>query len=183
MRSMAVTLEEVANDVRAIRHDMEGLYQADAMQEQARTALAGRVEGLTAHAALLFTSLQTVQAAVAGLGHGEGATQKKLNFQAAIELTPSSSWEGLEDKKVHWREYYQELFNYATALYREGAEVLKEVGRMPTGGKVNLIEIAEGEEEMVTLLDSALYSTLYKFTNNEVRKVVTIAGQGNGLQA
>ena len=112
-----------------------------------------------------------------------GGGKSRLDFHAAKDVTPTAAWHGLEDKKVHWKEFSEETVNYATALYRDAKEVLEEVERSPEESEVDILHVQAGEPDMVELLNATLYGMLYKYTADNARKVVTSAGRGNGLQA
>ena len=151
---MAVTLEQVVEEVQKLRADVVALQATDAAQAQQHDIMTRRVEEVATQLNLAATSIVSLQA------QGQHPSKLRLDYQAAKDLLPSGSWGGLEDKKLSWREFHEEIVNYADALYLDGPEVLEEVEKIPDGEAVNPGTLRAGEVDMVPLLDTALYRVL-----------------------
>ena len=156
-----------------------------ALEALNHSALGQRVDGVTSQLDLIQQNMRTLQLAInatATAGTTSGEKKARLDFQAATDGTPTHSWGGLEDRKVHWKEFVEEIMNYTSALYAESKDVLQEVEKLPEGAEVDTLHINSGVAEMVELLNISLYGLLYKYTADNARRVVVSAGRGNGLQ-
>ena len=163
----------VQNDLAALKaiegqHNVDTNAKVDNLAEQMKQAM------------IDFRTLQLAVTTQAGSATGKS---NRLDFQAAKDISPTTAWAGLDDKKVHWKEWCEEILNYATALYKGSKELMDEVERLPEEDEVDLMLLTAGEADTNELFNSTIYGMLYKRTADTARKVITSAGRGNGLQA
>ena len=135
---------------------------------------------ITGHEATIRSNTVAIQAL--GQSQAPGGGSGKLNFHAAKGLEPVC-WAGRDDKKVSYREWKAEMYNYTCALYEEAKDVLDEAADTPQGQLVDVGSLLSGEAATNKALDKALYSVLFKNTSGTARTVVQSAGQSCGLQA
>ena len=178
MTAMEQTVIAIQNDMAAFK----------ALEAQHHIDTNAKVDGLAQQMTQALIDFKTLQIAVnarsdsAG-SQGGGNKAARLDFHAAKDIAPTAPWHGLDDKKVHWREFSEEIMNYTSALCKDSKEVLDEVEIIGEEGEVNILHIGAGDPDMVDLLNATLYGTLYKYTADTARKITTSAGRGNGLQA